>query len=74
MLKSLQGVRKKVPLLIEILVGITLKIQLKEVLFFRTPCIYYTGWSRKILETDFVVNSNFCEPPCIFSLYTQEGY
>jgi len=32
----IQGVRKKVPLLIEFLV----KIQLKGVLFFRTPCIY----------------------------------
>jgi len=30
--------RKKVPLLIEILVGIAPKNQLKGVLFFRTPC------------------------------------
>jgi len=30
---------KKVPLLIELLVGVTLKIQLKD--FFRTPCILY---------------------------------
>jgi len=31
--------KKKQPLLIEFLVGITRKIQLKKVFFFQTPCI-----------------------------------
>jgi len=34
----LQGVRKKSTSFNEFLVGITLKIQLKEVAFLRTPC------------------------------------
>jgi len=37
----MQGVRKKVPLLIEFLVGITLIIQLKEVLFSGHPVLVY---------------------------------
>jgi len=40
---------KKVPLLIEILVGISLKIQLKEVPFFRTLCIVFSSKSKLFL-------------------------